>query len=203
MINREHFFKNDSEVGIYLQVPLYEQSVDEACSDWLDIVSKSDCNINEEKIYVLNDQKSWDLFFEARHSMPELALKRTKELNGVSIITDTIVPPENFPEFLEKTHSLIRKANIEYLLFGHLGDCHLHFHLIPSKEQEKEAISIYDNIIDISSKLDGVYSAEHGTGKRKKMDFIKCYGKDAAEQVRKTKLSFDPHMLLNQGNVIT
>ena len=135
--------------------------------------------------------------------MPELALKRTKELNGVSIITDTIVPPENFPEFLEKTHSLIRKANIEYLLFGHLGDCHLHFHLIPSKEQEREAISIYDNIIDISSKLDGVYSAEHGTGKRKKMDFIKCYGKEAVEQVRKTKLSFDPFMLLNKGNVIT
>ena len=203
MINREHFFKDDSEVGIYIQVPLYEQSVDEACSDWLEIVSKSDCNINDERIYVLNDQKSWDLFFEARHSMPELALKRTKELNGVSIITDTIVPPENFSEFLEKTHSLIRKANIEYLLFGHLGDCHLHFHLIPSKEQEREAISIYDNIIDISSKLDGVYSAEHGTGKRKKMDFIKCYGKSAAKQVRKTKLSFDQYMLLNQGNVIT
>ena len=33
----------------------------------------------------------------------QLALKRTKELNGVSIITDTIVPPENFPEFLKKT----------------------------------------------------------------------------------------------------
>ena len=203
MINRNHFFKDDSEVGIYLQVPLYEQLLDQACSDWLDIVSKSDCNINDERIYVLNDQKSWDLFFQARHSMPELALKRTKELNGISIITDTIVPPENFPDFLKKTHSLIRNTNIEYLLFGHLGDCHLHFHLIPSKEQEKEAIHIYNNIIDISSNLNGVYSAEHGTGKRKKMDFIKCYGKSASEQVRKTKLSFDPYMLLNQGNVIT
>ena len=50
MINREHFFKDDSEVGIYLQVPLYEQSVDEECSDWLEIVSKSDCNINDERI---------------------------------------------------------------------------------------------------------------------------------------------------------
>ena len=203
MINRESFFKDKSEVGIYLQVPLYKELIDEACSEWLDILSKSNCNISDDKIYVLNDQKSWDLFFQARHSMPELALKRTKELNGISIITDTIVPPGNFPDFLEKTHSLIRKANIEYLLFGHLGDCHLHFHLIPSKEQEEEAISIYDNIIDISSKLDGVYSAEHGTGKRKKIDFIKCYGKDAVQQVRKTKLSFDPYMLLNKGNVIT
>lgn len=202
MVNREYFFKEKSEVGIYLQVPLYKESFEEACKDWLDIVSKSECDISDEKIYVLNDQKSWNLFFEARHSMPELALKRTKELNGISIITDTIVPPENFSQFLEKTHSLIKGANIEYLLFGHLGDCHLHFHLIPNSKQEQEAISIYDSIIDISSNLKGVYSAEHGTGKRKKMDFAKCYGEDAVNQVRCSKLCFDPNMLVNRGNVI-
>ena len=203
MTNKEYFFKDELEVGIYLQVPLYKESMDDACSEWLSIALTSNCNISDEKIYVLNDQKSWDLFFEARHSMPELALKKTKELKGVSIITDTIVPPKNFPEFLESTHSLIKQAGIEYLLFGHLGDCHLHFHLIPSKEQEQDAISIYNKIIDISSNLNGVYSAEHGTGKRKKIDFIKCYGENAVEQVRKTKLSFDPYMLLNKGNVIT
>ena len=203
MINREYFFNNDSDVGIYLQVPLYQQSIDEICSEWLSILSKSNCNIDDKNIYVLNDQKSWDLFFEARHSIPELALKRTKELNGISIITDTIVPPQNFQEFLDKTHALIKKSNIEYLLFGHLGDCHLHFHLIPDKNQEKDAISIYNIIIDISSMLNGVYSAEHGTGKRKKIDFIKCYGQNAVQQLRKTKLFFDPNMLLNKGNVIT
>ena len=203
MANREYFFKDESEVGIYLQAPLYEASLDEACSEWLSIALQSDCNITDEKIYVLNDQKSWDLFFEARHSMPELALKKTKESNGISIITDTIVPSENFTEFLERTHLLIKESSIEYLLFGHLGDCHLHFHLIPTKKQEKSAISVYNKIIDISSDLNGVYSAEHGTGKRKKIDFIKCYGENAVEQVRKTKLSFDPYMLLNKGNVIT
>ena len=113
------------------------------------------------------------------------------------------MPPKSFPEFLESTHLLIQKAGIEYLLFGHLGDCHLHFHLIPTKEQEQKAISIYNKIIDISSNLNGVYSAEHGTGKRKKMDFVKCYGSDAVEQLRKTKLSFDPYLLVNKGNVIT
>ena len=203
MINKEYFFKNEHDVGIYLQVPLYSESIDDACLDWLTIAKTADCNISDERIYVLNDQKSWDLFFEARHSMPDLALKKTKELNGISIITDTIVPPKSFPEFLESTHLLIQKAGIEYLLFGHLGDCHLHFHLIPTKEQEQEAISIYNKIIDISSNLNGVYSAEHGTGKRKKMDFVKCYGSDAVKQLRKTKLSFDPYLLVNKGNVIT
>ena len=203
MTNKEYFFKDERDVGIYLQVPLYLESIDDACSEWLSIAKTADCNISDEKIYVLNDQKSWNLFFEARHSMPDLALKKTKELNGISIITDTIVPPKSFPKFLESTHLLIKKAGIEYLLFGHLGDCHLHFHLIPTKEQQKEAISIYNKIIDISSNLNGVYSAEHGTGKRKKMDFVKCYGSKAVEQLKKTKLSFDPYLLVNKGNVIT
>ena len=74
--------------------------------------------------------------------MPDLSLKKTKELDGISIITDTIVPPENFDIFLKKTHETIQKSNIEYLLFGHLGDCHLHFHLIYTKDQSEKVINI-------------------------------------------------------------
>ena len=87
-------------------------------------------------------------------------------------------------------------------LFGHLGDCHLHFHLIPDSENERDAIDCYHRIIQLSSKLGGVYSAEHGTGKRKKQDFIECYGDAAVDQVKKCKEAFDPHFLLNSGNVV-
>ena len=53
---------------------------------------------------------------------------------------------------------------------------HCHFHLIPSDKQDDKCLEIYDYLIDLSAKLDGVYSAEHGTGKRKRNDFKKCYG---------------------------
>ena len=101
----------------------YKESFEQACKDWLDIVSKSECDISDEKIHVLNDQRSWNLFFEARHSMPELALKRTKELNGISIITDTIVPPENFSQFplyLQYSKIHIRFCNFEKQKLIHL-----------------------------------------------------------------------------------
>ena len=87
-------------------------------------------------------------------------------------------------------------------MFGHLGDCHLHFHLIPDKNNEELAIHCYHEIINLSSNLGGVYSAEHGTGKRKKQDFIECYGEEAAQQIRICKEGFDPNFLLNTGNVI-
>ena len=96
----------------------------------------------------------------------------------------------------------MRQRNIDYLLFGHLGDCHLHFHLIPNTDNEKEAIECYHEIIKLSSDLGGVYSAEHGTGKRKKQDFLECYGEDAAQQVRICKESIDPFFILNRGNII-
>ena len=65
---------------------------------------------------------------------------------------------------------------------------HLHFHLIPNTENENEAIKCYRDIIQISSNLGGIYSAEHGTGKRKKKDFIECYGMIGVEEVIKCKI---------------
>ena len=202
MINRDKFFKDKEQVAVYLQVPIFNLSIERACQDWLNILLNSNCKIEDSSIYVLNEKRSWDLFFEARHSIPELALKKVKELKGISIITDTIVPPKNFNKFLEKAHTLIQNADIEYVLFGHLGDCHLHFHLIPSEKQKDIALKIYQKIIKISTDLNGVYSAEHGTGKRKKNDFIDCYGQNAVNQVRHSKLCLDPNMLVNRGNII-
>ena len=57
-------------------------------------------------------------------------------------------------------------------------------------------------MVDLSSQLGGVYSAEHGTGKRKRNDFKKCYGEEAIEMVRQSKLSLDPYLLLNKGNIV-
>jgi FAD/FMN-containing dehydrogenase len=48
-----------------------------------------------------------------------------------------------------------------------------------------------------------VYSAEHGTGKRKRNDFKKCYGVEAVEMVKKLKNAIDPNNYLNRGNLIS
>ena len=56
-------------------------------------------------------------------------------------------------------------------------------------------------MVDLSAELGGVYSAEHGTGKRKRNDFKKCYGEGAIEMVRQSKLAVDPDLLLNKGNI--
>ena len=202
MKHKEFLFRDASEVGVYLQVPIYTGSIDDTTTLWASILNKFDPSIDFDSIIVLNDPLNWKRFFEARHSIPDNALTKTRQLGGVSIITDTIVPPENFELYLQKIHTKLQTENIEYLLFGHLGDCHLHFHLIPSRNQDQQSMKVYNYMIDLSTQLGGVYSAEHGTGKRKRNDFEKCYGKEAVNMVKNSKLAIDPDLLLNQGNVV-
>ncbi len=202
MNNKEFLFSNDKDVGVYLQIPVYKSSIDDKTEQWIEIFTNFNPDIDLDNIIVLNDPNNWKKFFEARHSIPDNALTKTKKMGGISIITDTIVPKDNFRLYLRKVHNKIRQSKIEYLLFGHLGDCHLHFHLIPNKNQEEAALKIYDYLIDLSTELGGVYSAEHGTGKRKKNDFKKCYGAEAVEMIKILKEKIDPMRYLNRGNLI-
>ena len=202
MDNKEYLFEDKNTVAIYMQIPIFNQTIEDVVEDWMDILENANCDINVSKVLLLNEKENWKKFFEARHSIPVNALEKTIKLDAVSMITDTIVPPDNFKDFLDYTHDMIKSHNIEYLLFGHLGDCHLHFHLIHSKEEQEIAEQIYHNIVQESSRLGGVYSAEHGTGKRKRNDFLECYGIEAVNQIKLCKQSFDPKMLLNQGNII-
>jgi len=202
MKHKEFFFNNKNQVGVYLQIPIYEEIGQDKIAEWVEIFTSFDSEMNMDDIIVLNDPIIWNKFFESRHSIPDNALRKSKELGGISFITDTIVPFSNFKKYLNLVHKKIRSSKIEYLLFGHLGDCHLHFHLIPNEKQQKISNEIYNYMIDLSAKLGGVYSAEHGTGKRKRIDFLKCYGEDAYDMISKAKESLDPHFILNKGNVI-
>ena len=201
MKHKSFLFNNKEEVGVYVQIPIYNNTQEEKMLEWVSLLENFDLSIDLDDVISLNDPVNWKRFFEARHSIPDNALTKTRKLGGVSLITDTIVPPENFKEYLNKIHMKLQNEKIEYLLFGHLGDCHLHFHLIPSKKQDQLCLDIYDYMIDLSTQLDGVYSAEHGTGKRKRNDFKKCYGEDAVKMVKKSKLAVDPYLILNKGNV--
>lgn len=202
MDHENKLFHGKDQAGIYLQIPLTGKNVDDAINDWFEILINSDCNINDDAIILMDNDKDRSIFFEARHSLAANTIEIVQQKGTFITATDTIVPPKDFTEFVNFGNKLIQNTNIDYLLFGHLGDCHLHFQILPDKKDIEIVIDIYDKIIDKSTEFGGVYSAEHGTGKRKRKDFIKCYGNKAVEQVLISKQSIDPKMLLNRGNVV-
>ncbi len=202
MNHRNLLFHGADTVGIYLQVPLYDRSLDEAAEEWMGVILESGCGVQDEAVMLLDSERNWTMFMEARHSLPANALEVVKHRNAFTIMTDTVVPPERFEEFLTFTHRILNEAGMEYLAFGHLGDCHLHFTLLPHREQLERGVALYDAIVAKSADLGGVYSGEHGTGKRKRKDFLRCYGPAAVEDVRRCKAAVDPVFVLNRGNVL-
>ncbi|MDD5484134.1 MAG: FAD-binding oxidoreductase [Kiritimatiellae bacterium] len=202
MAHENRLFRGTNQVGVYIQEPLRGVNPEDAALAWLERLAAAGCGVDENAVMMLDNDRDRKIFMEARHSMPANALEMVQRRGTYTIMTDTVVPPENFREFLKFTHSAIRAENLDYLSFGHLGDCHLHFTILPEKDRLARATAVYDLIIAESARLGGVYSGEHGTGKRKRRDFLRCYGLDAVAQVRKCKAAVDPQFLLNRGNVI-
>lgn len=202
MTHREVLFKGADQAGIYLQVPLYGRAAEAAAEEWMNVILESGCGVQDDAVMLLDSERNWTLFMESRHSLPANALEVVKHRGAFTIMTDTVVPFNRFEEFLAFTHLLLDDAGMEYLAFGHLGDCHLHFTLLPFREQIEKGVMLYDAIVAKSAELGGVYSGEHGTGKRKRQDFLRCYGAAAADEVRRCKAAVDPGWVLNRGNVI-
>jgi len=202
MDHRELLFKEGHSVGIYLQMSLRDQSLEDVAEEWMTVILESGCHVQEEAIMLLDDERSWKIFMEARHSLPANALEVTQHRGTFTIMTDTVVPPERFREFLAFAHATISAQKLDYVAFGHFGDCHLHFTMMPHPEQLESAVAVYDALVAKSAELGGVYSGEHGTGKRKRKDFLKCYGPAAVDDVRRSKQAVDPEFLLNRGNVV-
>jgi D-lactate dehydrogenase (cytochrome) len=198
----QKLFVGNDQVGVFIQVPLYEQSLDNAAQQWFEILIDAKCGIDEGAIKIMLNDRDRSLFLQARHSMPANSLEVVQRRGAYTIMTDTVVPEYKFEEFLEYTHNLLKSEGLDYLSFGHLGDSHLHFMILPEKSQLVRATRVYEMIVEKSACLGGVYSGEHGTGKRKRDDFLKCYGSGAVEQVRLAKMAVDQDFLLNRGNVI-
>ena len=201
MDHREKLFYGDNEVGIYLQIPTTQAELDQLTEIWFERLLAAGCGIEAEAVILLDSEPKRRLFMEARHSMPANALEVIQRYQTYTIMTDALVPPENFAQFLTYIHELLAREGIEYLSFGHLGDCHLHFTLLPRQETLERAAELYDLIIARAVELGGVYSGEHGTGKRKRKDFLTLYDQAAITELRRSKTAIDPGLFLNRGNI--
>ena len=142
-----------------------------------------------------------------RHAVPErinaaVAENKRRCPSVRKISTDTALPPERFSKLIDDTIAFIIKARLEYALFGHLGDFHLHCNLLPRDAGELDrALGVYEDIMDLTIAAGGTVSAEHGIGKIKTRYCAKMYGAATMEEMARTKSDLDPQWLLGRGNL--
>lgn len=143
-----------------------------------------------------------------RHAVPELVNTRVaqnKQANSSmrKISTDSALPSGVFRDWFDSCVRQMENEGIQYAIFGHLGDYHLHINMLPRTEKQLDsALSLYHDFMLDACRRGGSISAEHGLGKLKS-EFLDCmFSSDALEQMRNMKKVLDPQGLLNRGNLL-
>lgn len=176
------------------------EDYDSTLEAWFEFLSEE--NVSLDDSWFAQNAKDVQRFHEFRHDIPVLINEENSRRGRVKIGTDMAVSDEYLMEMMRFYRKELSASGLEYVVFGHLGDNHLHINLLPSPQEMDRARSLYEVLVDQILKWGGTVSAEHGVGKLKKSYFAKMVGPDSLEDLRKIKHAFDPEDLLGAGNIL-
>ena len=116
--------------------------------------------------------------------------------------TDLAVPDESLAPVLSMYHADLGAAGLEHVIFGHIGNNHLHVNILPRDMADYErGKSIYAEWARRAVEMGGSVSAEHGIGKLKTVFLASQYGAQGIAEMAAVRRAFDPDGLLNPGNL--
>jgi FAD/FMN-containing dehydrogenase len=142
-------------------------------------------------------------FRRFRHALPEAVNDLVRRRGVLKMNTDFAVPFDRNREMIgiyRKT--LEREFPGQYVIFGHIGDAHVHVNILPeSREQSERAKTVITEFAREAVKLGGTVSAEHGLGKRKANLLAIQYTPEQIDAMRAVKRRLDPYWLLGQGTL--
>lgn len=142
-----------------------------------------------------------------RHAVPEsvnllIDERRRTEPQLTKLGTDMAVPDEALDSVLALYHQGMGQAGLEYVMFGHIGNNHVHVNILPrSLRDYNVGKDLYMHWARRVVAMGGTISAEHGVGKFKVALLREMYGEAGIHQMRDVKRLFDPDGKLNRGNL--
>jgi D-lactate dehydrogenase (cytochrome) len=157
--------------------------------------------------WLATSRREIETFKGVRHAVPEavnlLIGERKRQYPGLTKLgTDLAVPDDCLREVMRMYHDDLRTAGLEYVIFGHIGNNHVHVNILPrTPEEYQHGKALYLEWAHRVVAMGGTVSAEHGIGKLKTAMLEIMYGPEAIEQMRAVKRVFDPQMLLNRGTL--
>jgi D-lactate dehydrogenase (cytochrome) len=114
--------------------------------------------------------------------------------------TDAAVPAEALEEIFSFYRAELEKSGLRYVIFGHVGDSHLHLNVMPRDLDDlRRAKELALAVAKEAVRLGGTVSAEHGIG-RLKHEFLRIlYGEPGLAEMAAVKRALDPACVLNRG----
>ena len=142
-----------------------------------------------------------------RHAIPEsvnlLIGERRKTIPGLTKLgTDMSVPDDRLEEVMQMYHDGLESAGLEYVIFGHIGNNHVHVNILPcSLDEYERGKALYLEWARQIVGWGGSVSAEHGIGKGKTAFLQLMFGDSGIRKMRALKKLIDPEFRLNPGNL--
>jgi len=166
------------------------------------------CNVLETKVSL---EPNWEREAkEIRHALPEQINSFVRSAGTHKVATDIVVPDEALDEMMSHYHRVGRETGVPYVMFGHIGDNHVHFNFLPrNREELGRAVRACTQLLKKAVQLGGTISGEHGVGKKayvengeRKPYLEVMYGRDGLMSMAKIKHTLDPNHILNIGNIV-
>lgn len=147
-----------------------------------------DMDLEEDFITIVSE----DQFSKIRVNIPRAINEYLSHNQMTKKGTDVQVTPEQFSDLISKYRDLT-KYGISYILFGHLGDQHLHFNFLVTNDNEKKCQKLLSEFYQEIRALKISPFAEHGIGLLKQEYMTEYYTKEVKDFFMILKNKLDPN----------
>lgn len=182
----------DKEAALIIEIDGFECSMDYQEKIIVDILNSSDASA----IQASHNEEEYNRIWTARRSSMGACAKMKPNVTT----DDVIVPRKNLEKLVLGIREICEKYNLAVCMVGHVGDGSVHPQ-IPIDYSDEAEYKRYKlakaEIYDLTAKLDGILSGEHGVGSLKREHINKVVNSVALDYMRQIKKTFDPNNILN------
>jgi len=181
----------DADALLLIEVDGHPASVEEEYEKILKI-----CKELNGTVRIAESAQEKEQIWEARRK----ALSCLARLKPTVILEDATVPRSKISDMMRAIKDIASKYNLTIGTFGHAGDGNLHPTILTDRrdKEEMERVKVaVDKLFDVTLKLDGTLTGEHGIGISKSKYLEKEVGKGTIIFMKKLKTGLDPKNLLN------
>lgn len=189
-----------AKAAIFFEQELTEEDEERVTNAWLKLISKHKASADDT--WVAMTEGKCENFNKLRHSIPESVNEIVRKNGFPKLSTDIAVPEKNFMNMMDFYKSVLKEEGIGYVIFGHIGECHLHVNLLPKDEKgRKRSEEICLEFARKGVSLGGTVSAEHGIGKTRHKYLEIMYGRQGILEMARIKKALDPNCILSLDNI--
>jgi glycolate oxidase len=147
-------------------------------------------------VMVAEDKSTQERVWEPRKNLGDAL----KESGNLFVRDDLVVPPSQIPTLIDEVRRIEDKYKVDIHCFGHVGDGNIHVDIEGDSPPGEKTELIHD-LYEVTLKLGGSITAEHGIGFVKKSWLAMGLAQPEIDLMKRIKASFDPNNILNPGKI--